>query len=453
VSVTGALARHAMSGAPADLPAAAAVVAKQCLLDVIGVTLAGFTEPVAGIVAAEVLDEMPNGPATILGHGRRTGVTGAALANGTAAHALDFDDVNAAIPGHPSAVVFPAVLAVGEAQGSSGADVLAAFIAGYETVCRVGAAVGGHYDRGFHATATAGAFGAAVGAARLLGLGAPACETALGLAATQAAGLRSMFGTMTKPFHAGRAAAAGVLAARLAARGMTSATDAIAVAQGFAATQADGLDADVLTAPFGAPWHVERTLFKMHASCYFTHAGIDAALAVQRDRPIPTDGIEEVVIRVNPSIVPVCDIAEPRTGLEAKFSLRFTTALALAVGRATEADFGPHMVTDPTLQALWRKVTVVPDPRISAYASEVVVRTRDGGQHSAGADASELGWRTDPAQQWPALFTKFHGLVDPVIGRERADALAGLVDRFPELPDVRQLVEFSIAPRTGGQRR
>ncbi len=162
----------------------------------------------------------------------------AALVNGSASHALDFDDVNMAMPGHPSVAILPGLLALAEERGASGAEILAAFVAGYELQCRLGRTIApGHYDGlGFHATATVGSFGAAAACAHLLGLDAAATATALGIAATQAAGLKSMFGTMCKPLHAGKAASNGLLAAKLASRGFTSRADALECAQGFART-------------------------------------------------------------------------------------------------------------------------------------------------------------------------------------------------------------------------
>src|SRR5208283_3122995 len=170
---------------------------------------------------------------SVIGHSIRVPALSAALVNSAAAHALDYDDVNMAMPGHPSVAILPGLLALAELHHSSGREVVAAFVAGYETACHIGMVLSpGHYNLGFHSTGTVGALGAAAACARLLGLDAETTATALGIAGTQAAGLKSQFGTMCKPFHAGKAAQNGLLAARLAARGFTSRTDIVECVQG-----------------------------------------------------------------------------------------------------------------------------------------------------------------------------------------------------------------------------
>ncbi len=208
----------------------------------------------------------------------------AALVNGAAGHALDYDDVNLAMPGHPSVAILPGLIALAEQRRSSGRDVIAAFVAGYETACRIGSAMRpGHYDLGFHATGTVGCFGAAAACARLLGLDAEATARALGIAGTQAAGLKSQFGTMCKPFHAGKASQNGLLAARLAARGFSSRPDLVECEQGFALTHGPDFHPEAALADPPGGFHILANLFKYHAACYLTHGPIETARAV-RDR-------------------------------------------------------------------------------------------------------------------------------------------------------------------------
>ncbi|HEY0420773.1 MAG TPA: MmgE/PrpD family protein [Acetobacteraceae bacterium] len=227
MQVAREIVRRARAIRHAELPDEVRALARQCVLDMLGVALAGAGDPLVRILAAE-LEEQGGAPvAGVVGLKLRLPALSAALLNGTIAHALDYDDVNLAMPGHPSVAVLPAVLALAEERGSSGAALIEAFVAGYETACRVGRLIApGHYDGlGFHATGTVGTFGAAAGCAHLLGLDEEATLHAMGIAATQAAGLKSMFGNMYKPLHAGRAAQAGLLAARLAARGFTAQLD------------------------------------------------------------------------------------------------------------------------------------------------------------------------------------------------------------------------------------
>src|SRR5215468_7288011 len=221
-----------------DIPADVVELVRQCTLDWFGVALAGSREPAAEIVLAAALEEAPSiadGGVTVVGRADRLPASMAALVNGTASHALDYDDVNAAMNGHPTVPVLGALLALAETRPTAGRDLVCAFVAGYEAENRVGRALGSApYQRGFHATGTLGTLGAAAACARLLGLDVDTTAVALGLAATQAAGLKSMFGTMSKPLHAGKACANGLLAARLADRGFTAHPAAIETDQGFA---------------------------------------------------------------------------------------------------------------------------------------------------------------------------------------------------------------------------
>ena len=223
--LTRALAEQARTLSYADLPDDVRTLARQCVLDYVACTLAGAKEELTDILLAEAQEQGGAPIATVIGHAARLPVLSAALVNGAASHALDFDDVNLAMTGHPSVVLLSALLALAEERGSSGQDVLTAFVAGYELQCRLGLLLApGHYNTlGFHATGTLGSFGAAAACAHLLGLDAEKFATALGIAGTQAAGLKSMFGTMCKPLHAGKAAYHGLLAARLAQRGFTAA--------------------------------------------------------------------------------------------------------------------------------------------------------------------------------------------------------------------------------------
>src|SRR4029077_8154201 len=219
--LTRALAEQASAVTYDALPEPVRALARQCLLDYYGVALAGADDPLAHILLDELAEAGGAAQAGVIGHRARLPALSAALVNGAIGHALDYDDVNLAMPGHPSVAILPGLLALAEARQSSGHEVVAAFVAGYETACRIGMALRpGHYNLGFHATGTVGTFGAAAACARLLGLDAAMTGQALGIAGTQASGLKSQFGTMSKPFHAGKASHNGLLAARLAGRGV-----------------------------------------------------------------------------------------------------------------------------------------------------------------------------------------------------------------------------------------
>ncbi|MGH3319556.1 MAG: MmgE/PrpD family protein [Streptosporangiaceae bacterium] len=446
---TGAVAAGAVGVRFEDLPGEVVTVAKQCVLDALGVAVAGAGEPAVTIVRDAVCGDAPAGPSVLVGVGGTARPVDAAMVNGTSAHALDYDDVSAVMGGHPSAPVLPAVLALAEQLGASGRALLAAFVAGFEVECRVGEAVGpDHYERGFHTTATVGTFGAAAGCSRLLGTGPARAEAALGIAATQAAGLKSMFGTMCKPLQVGKAAANGLLAAELTARGFTSAADGLACPQGFAATQTNAFDPEPTHASFGSPWHILDVLFKVHASCYLTHACIEAALTLRDEIGDPAE-VERIVLTVSPGHLTVCNIARPRTGLEGKFSLRLTTALALATGATGESEFTDEKVTDPRLAALCARTEVVVDESMPRYAGAVTLFTRDGRTLRAEADSGSPAWADHPSEQAPRLIEKFDALAAPVVGGERAALLADAVAHLEDVTDVRSLAALTVpAERT-----
>src|SRR5438034_4229323 len=212
-NLTLALAEQACSVNYDSLPEPVRELARQCVLDYFGVALAGADDPLAQILLDEFSEAGGAAQASVIGHKVRLPALSAALVNGAIGHALDYDDVNLAMPGHPSVAILPGLLALAEARQSSGREIIVAFVAGYETACRIGMALRpGHYNLGFHATGTVGAFGAAAPCARLLGLNAATTAQALGIAGTQASGLKSQFGTMCKPFHAGKASQNGLLA-------------------------------------------------------------------------------------------------------------------------------------------------------------------------------------------------------------------------------------------------
>ena len=410
-------------------------VASQALLDFVGVTLAGIDEPLSRILRERAEDEGGHPQAGILGTPARVSVRQAALINGAAGHAHDYDDVHDAMIGHPTVPVAPAVLALGEYLGRNGGDVLTAFCAGVETECILGRYAGQtHYAKGWHATATLGTFGAAAASARLLGLDTEQTATALGIAGTQAAGLKSQFGTMCKPLHAGHAAATGVEAAFLAARGFTSRLDLLETHQGFMATQSQEPSLDRFYAALATPEFVPDICFKYHAACYLTHSAIEAALELAGANDLRPDQIEAVDVCVNRGHFDVCNIAEPTTGLEAKFSLRFTLALALA-GEDTASIrlFTDALTKRRDLVALRDRVTVRAHEQPRAETL-VRIQTRDG--RTLDAEANVANPATDLDAQWQRLAEKFHTLSDPVLGAGAADVVEDGCRRLPDLDDL-----------------
>lgn len=436
--LTRRLAAYA-SGLTLDrIPAKARTVGKHALLDWLGVTLAGGQEPLVAILKAQADSEGLGDQATLLGLGAKATPSQAALINGAAGHALDYDDVHPAVGGHPSVPVAPVALAIAERDGSSGADLLVAFIAGVETEARIGSLIGDGRDHGWHQTSTVGVFGAAAAGARLLGLDAERTAMAFGIAGTQAAGVMASFGTMCKPLHAGMAAQAGLRAAEWAARGFTGAADIIEHERGFAATHGVKFDTDAALDCLGESFFTETILFKHHAACYGTHSAIEAARLIRQNPAFDLDKVEKVEIRVHQRITHMCDIPAPVNGLEIKFSLRMTMALALS-GEATSSlgVYSEEYAARPALVALRDKVVSIVDNSYGYRGAGVTVHLSDGTALHENFDVAVP--ESDFAVQEDKLTGKFASLAAPVIGSGNADAAAEVVLRLENQADLRPL--------------
>jgi len=362
-------------------------VIRLSLMDWAACAIAGAEEPVSRICRDMVLAEGGTGLSVLIGGGV-VPARSAALANGATSHALDFDDTHFLHIGHPSVVVFSAALATAQEVSSSGADFLEAAALGFEASARVGAWLGrGHYETGFHQTATAGSFGATLACGRLMGLNADQMQHALGICSTRASGLKSQFGTMGKPYNAGLAAANAVEAALLASRGFVSRPDGLECVQGFGDTHDGAGDMSAL-AGLGETWVTDSVSHKFHACCHGTHAALEA-LRIAADG-LPYDQVSAVQIWTNPRWARVCNIAEPMTGLEAKFSYRMTAAMAL-LGRDTgRADqFEDAVCSNPRACALSEKVSVEFVQDVVETAAKVVVTDIGGAARAARFDLAE----------------------------------------------------------------
>lgn len=439
-SLTSALARHIVGYRAECIDPKAFIVGKQCMLDWFGVTLAGFVEPVA-IAVRDEAKLWSHGPCTIVGSRDRVGPEAAALSNGATSHALDYDDVHRNV-GHPTVAILPAVLAVAEERKCTGAEALLALIAGAETAAIVGAwAAPSHYAKGFHTTATVCCFGAAAAAGLLLGLDERQMTMALGLAGTQAAGLKSMFGHMAKPFHAGKAASNGVLAARLAAAGVTSHPDVIATTQGFLNTQSDSAIPARFEPP-GRGLEIANTLFKYHAACYLTHSAIEAVRRV-RETGVSPDSIRSIDVHVPRTNLGVCNIPSPATGLETKFSLRHTAAYA-ATGHVTAAitTYSDANAMDRDLVALRERVNVHGDYKDGAGA-RVVIRH---GDRTTEMEVDVGVPETDLDLQARRLREKFDSLAAPVLGEAAAQRLMTAIETFERQVDISGTLALAALP-------
>ena len=372
--------------ATAEVPAAARAAARGAVQDTVGVALAGAGEPAARIVQRVLAADGGPGPSTVLGAGS-AGPSPAALANGTAAHALDFDDMCWVTLAHPSAPLVAAALAAGEAADASGRTLLDAYVVGFEVEAALGAVMNPtHYERGWHGTATIGTIGAAAAAARVLGLDAEATARALAIAASEASGLKENFGTMVKPLQGGLAARNGVLAALLARDAFTASPRAIDGPQGFlVAMQSAGRDLSGSVDALGRRWEIVEggITVKLYPSCAATHPTIDTLLDLRREAGIDPVRVEAVEVDVDPVVPTVLIHDRPATGLEGKFSLQYCAAAALAFGRVGIDTFEPDAMRAPAVERLVPRVTMRADDRLGRDApplteARVTVRLAGG---------------------------------------------------------------------------
>lgn len=401
--------------------------ARKCLADWVGVAVGARDEPAACTVRATIANWRAAGTAPVL-FADATTPTAAALANGTLAHCLDFDDTHVGSVAHLGGPSWAAVLAVGAARGRDERALLRAFVAAYEVGARLGGqGFGVAVDHaGWHSTGVFGCLAAAAGAAAAMQLDAAGAARALGTAATQIGGLTGSFGTMAKPFHAGKAAFNGVLSAELAEAGFVPAYNL--VEPGGALAQAlvqDGAHALPL-ADFDTGWEVLQNTFKPYACCLLTHATIDAGRALAREcagRPIA-----KVTAIVNPLAIHLAGKPAPATPLEGKFSTQYCTSLALGGHAATQSDFSAERVADPALRALTACVTLQADAAMAETAARMIVEFADGGR----AEAAVALARGNPGNpmSWDDLRAKFIPLVEPKLGDATAAELFACLRGF-----------------------
>jgi 2-methylcitrate dehydratase PrpD len=411
-----------------QLPERALRLAELSLFDWMVVGQAGADQPVSTLIRGFVEEEAGKAVASVIGSDMRLPARAAALANGTISHALDYDDTHFSYVGHPSVAIFPAALAAAESIDASASDVRDAFLLGAEATCRIGTVLGQiHYQRGFHQTATAGAFGATIAAGRIYGLSPAQMRHALSLVSTRSSGLKSQFGTMGKPFNAGIAAANGVEAAGLAARGFLSCADGIAGPQGFIETHSDAPEpVRAWQDPPPRRFVFEDITYKLHACCHGTHAMIEALRRV-RGSIDPSD-IARVKVMTHSRWLRVCDVKAPRSGLELKFSYAFLAAMVMrGIDSAASRAYTDALCRDPALQALAARVDVRGDEVLGDTQCRVDIELSDG-RHIETAHDLAAGMPVEELQL--ALQVKAQALLGEARTEELWSAVAEL-DRLP----------------------
>ncbi len=419
----------------------------QALLDWAGCAVAGVDLRSSKIATAFAVEQGAAPRASLVGSPVLTSVAAAAFVNGIVSHALDFDDANLLMPGHPGVVLFPPLIALAEAERRSGKSLVKAYLFGIEVASRIGRWLApGHYAQGFHATGTVGTFAAAAACASMMGADRGSLKHALGLAATQASGLIGLFGTDAKHLHAGNAAMHGYQAAWLACQGFTARDDALECRQGFADTHAGSRDAGAALADWAWGHAVHQTLFKYHAACYGTHAVLDCAGQVRTDPRFDVQRIRSIEIDVGEECVRTCDIQDPRTEAQAKFSLRFNAVVGL-IGWPTGdlATYSAEVCAKPEVIDLQKDVWVRFVPGRPLTQADIRVTDDQGQVFSRSADTSIPA--SDLDHQAERLLAKFHGLTTCRLSGPERGALAALSQDIDRLDDVGYLAALLRSAR------
>jgi 2-methylcitrate dehydratase PrpD len=429
-----------LAAAAGPLPPGVSRAARRTLLNVLGTAASAAESPAVAVLLAAAADQGSAGDVQAPGVARTLDPYWAALVTGTAAHLDDFDDTHLATVIHPGAATLAAVLSLAQETASSGAGFLGAFAVGCEAQLRIGNAISpAHYDHGWHITGTCGVFGAAVAASAMLGLDAETASRALSLAATMTLGHREAFGSMTKPLHAGKAAANGVLAARLAAAGLAGPPDPLGPG-GVLEVLAKEVHRDALS----RGWELELNSFKTYPCGVVAHPAMDAAIAVSGQ--LDPAEITAITLRCHPLVPELMGTLHPADGLRSRFSARHGVAVGLRFGRAGLPEFGDAAATAPDVARLRGLITLDPDPGVARDAAVLRIETRSADpvevrvEHARGSIARPL---TDDELQ-----DKVEALVTPVLGDGAADRLRGAVDNLPAAADVSGLLA-ALRPPVG----
>jgi 2-methylcitrate dehydratase PrpD len=383
----------------------------------------------------------PAAQASVAGRRDKVDVASAALLNGISSHTFDFDDTHLKTIIHPAGPVASAVLALAEHLGASGRAMIDALVLGIDVACRLGNVVyPEHYDRGWHITGTTGMFGAAAGCARLLGLDAERTAMALGIAASQPVGLREQFGTMTKPFHPGGAARAGLMSALMARHGFTSSPRAIEAARGWAQVVSTRCRWTEATDELGQRFEISFNTYKPFACGIVIHPSIDACVQL-RERGIRASDVERIELKVHSLVLELTGKKEPADGLQGKFSVYHGCAAGLIFGRAAEEEYADDIVSRPDVVDLRRRVVATVDDSIDEASADVTAVLKDGRrvhvfvEHAIGSLARPMS----DAQ----LEDKFSHLAVPVIGAERNRRLLDACWAVGDATEVRTLAALT----------
>jgi 2-methylcitrate dehydratase PrpD len=439
LNVTHSLAHHIASTDDALLPAWAVHEAKRTLLNVLAISLSASRSNSAATLYDWVRAEGCAARASIIGGRFKTSPGVAALTNGFLAHLQDYDDTHFPTVLHPSAPVWPAILALAEDRHASGRAALGAFVLGAEAACRVAVSVHPwHYDAGWHITGTAGVLGAAAGAGRLLGLSTDRLVHALGIAGTFAAGVREVFGTHGKPLHAGHAAQNGLQSAVWAAAGFTGAPDILGGRRGFwAVLSPNGHSVEALLGDWGQRWELKMNGLKPYANGVVSHPIQDAVIELRNTHALRAEQIEKIEALVHPLVLELMNRAEPRRALEGKFSFQHCAAAALVDGAGHDAQFTDEKVNDPVIAGIRARVSATIDHSMREDETRVTITLKDGRRVAAHV-AHATGSPENPMSD-EVLERKFRTLAGEVLAPPEVEQLLQSVWSLDQARDIGEL--------------
>jgi len=391
----------------------------------------------AALAAIEMLEPAPQ--ATLAGLNQRVDMASAALINGISSHTFDFDDTHLKTIIHPAGPVASAIMALAEHLNSTGREVIDALVLGIDVSCRVGNCLyPDHYDRGWHITGSTGMLGAAAACARLLKLDVHQTQMAMGLAASQPIGLREQFGTMTKPFHPGGAARAGLMSALMASKGFTSSPKAIEAPRGLAQVTSTKYDWREIDAELGQRFEISFNTYKPFACGIVIHPSIDACVQL-KNMGVAAEQIEKIELKVHSLVLELTGKKEPKDGLQGKFSVYHGCAAGLLFGRAGEEEFADEVVTSQAATDLRRKVVAIVDDSIDEASADVTAYLQSGAPIHIRVDHA-IGSLENPMTD-SLLEKKFHDLSDPVIGEKMTQALIESCWKLGQSPDLKTLLQ------------
>ena len=438
MGTTEQLAKFILETRKEGIPEAVLHEGKRCFINYLAVALYASRDSSLDILLGVFGDEGGKERASVVGTNTRTSLQNAALANGYLGHLEDYDDTHFPTVIHPSSPTLPAALAVGEQLGVSGYDALVASVLGMEVCCRIGVAIHPyHYNEGWHITGTCGVFGAVASAGRLMGLDLDSLVHALGVAGTQASGVREVFGSMTKPFHPGRAAQSGVLAALLAQRGFTSTKTIIEGRRGFAAVLSSEYDLEKATDGLGEKWELQMNGLKPYACGVVNHPLIDAMIAMRSKDGVVAGAVDSISAIVHPLVLELVNRQHPEIGLEGKFSFHHSMAVGLVDGGAFPLQYTDSKVNDPVIKSLRDRITAIADESLEEDQAIVTVNLRDGRSYTERIEHA-TGAPQNPMSD-TYLEDKFRNLTDDVLSTEQRETL---LDRLWHMETVNDLGEI-----------